>query len=1187
MAQLMGKNLGHQDLIWVVPCVGGVDYPEDQRAEPMSVNVLGNPYEVQVQYHVLRNITYVLLDAPVFRQQTKTEPYPPRMDDLDSAIYYSAWNQCIALAIKRFPIDLYHINDYHGSVAPLYLFPQTIPACLSLHNAEFQGLWPMRTQKEREEVCSVFNLDPELAARYVQFGEVFNLLHSGASYLRVHQQGFGAVGVSKKYGKRSYARYPIFWGLKKVGNLPNPDPSDTGDWNKELPKEEDIRVDPNFEAARGELKRQAQEWAGLDQNPNADLLVFVGRWSMQKGVDLIADVFPAVLEERENVQLICVGPVIDLYGKFAALKLEKMMKLYPGRVFSKPKFTALPPYIFSGAEFALIPSRDEPFGLVAVEFGRKGALGIGARVGGLGQMPGWWYTVESTTTTHLLHQFKLAIEGALNSKPEVRAMMRARSAKQRFPVAQWVEDLEILQTTAIRIHNKEVSKSHRESMTPSGYSTPTGSGMMHSMIRPSGDMTPTGMMTPPIAHSSYANLNRLSAVGPQSRNTIVYSRDPSPGGDEKPTSGLSRKLSLGVRSGPGHLAAPERRGRRRLQKSTPSSVPEGDENVGMAVTDIDDDDDDDDIIPSYYGEDEYTLTQEQAEASRRMAILHDQGAPPLPPINPDYLTPRQSSFGGGSSPGLHRVPPQSPPSLPGTPGVDEGLLPPKPFVDPSNRLSNASVLSVDSVVGDKKDFKLQKVDPFFTDSTGEYYHMFEKRLEDLNGHNSESNLCIEDFLVKSEKKWFDKFRDARLGRHQSPAPSIFRSKRHSRAPSPAGSIFNEDLDSRGSGSGSDGNKEGSLPDEFLLGKDYVPPTGLKKWMQLRIGDWPVYSFFLGFGQIIAANSYQITLLTGEVGQTAEKLYFIASIYLVTSIMWWFAFRSFKSIVALSTPFLFYGMAFFLIGSAHFSNSTSARGWIQNVGTGLYALASSSGSVFFALNFGDEGGAPVKAWVFRACVIQGTQQAYVVALWFWGSTLTKKTQAGIIDATPIADTWTMSAITFPIAVALWAIGLLMFFGLPDYYRQAPGKVPSFYKSIFRRKVILWFFVAVVIQNFFLSAPYGRNWNCKSSQVLCLTFTNIHTVLWSSNHAKAWQIVILVVFFFGFIVSDWSGRCCEHELIRNSGPCSSGYSAFSRKITAGSCRSLPSAWALQDGLKSGGARAISDSTCHGLADTPRVL
>ena len=116
--------------------------------------------------------------------------------------------------------------------------------------------------------------------------------------------------------------------------------------------------------------------------------MFVGRWSQQKGVDLIADVFFSILEENPRVQLICIGPVIDLYGKFAALKLGKMMAKYPGRVFSKPEFTALPPYIFSGAEFALIPSRDEPFGLVAVEFGRKGALGVGSRVGGLGQMPG-------------------------------------------------------------------------------------------------------------------------------------------------------------------------------------------------------------------------------------------------------------------------------------------------------------------------------------------------------------------------------------------------------------------------------------------------------------------------------------------------------------------------------------------------------------------------------------------------------------------------------------------------------------------------------------------------------------------------------------------------------------------------------------------------------------------------------
>ncbi|KUL82805.1 hypothetical protein ZTR_09604 [Talaromyces verruculosus] len=392
MAQLMGANLGHHNLIWVVPCVGVINYPVDEVAEPMKTKILDQSFLVHVQYHHLRNITYVLLDAPIFRAQSKSEPYPARMDDLDSAIYYSAWNSCIAETLQRFPVDLYHINDYHGAVAQLHLLPRTIPCCLSLHNAEFQGLWPMRTFQECEEISQIFNLNPVIVKKYVQFGDVFNLLHAAATYLQTHQNGFGAVGVSKKYGKRSWARYPIFWGLKEIGSLPNPDPSDTAELNQDSQVTE-AEVDPAFESMRSDMKSEAQKWAGLKHNPDAELFIFVGRWYMQKGIDLIADVFPSIMENSPPTQLICVGPVIDLYGRFAAIKLSKMMDMYPGRVFSRPQFTALPPCIFSGADFALIPSRDEPFGLVAVEFGRKGTLGVGSRVGGLGQMPGWWYTM--------------------------------------------------------------------------------------------------------------------------------------------------------------------------------------------------------------------------------------------------------------------------------------------------------------------------------------------------------------------------------------------------------------------------------------------------------------------------------------------------------------------------------------------------------------------------------------------------------------------------------------------------------------------------------------------------------------------------------------------------------------------------------------------------------------------------
>ena len=82
-------------------------------------------------------------------------------------------------------------------------------------------------------------------------------------------------------------------------------------------EKEEIKLlaDPKKDhAQRARLRMQAQEWAGLEVNPDADLFIFAGRWSQQKGVDLIADLFPTILEKHQNVQLICVGPVIGKFG---------------------------------------------------------------------------------------------------------------------------------------------------------------------------------------------------------------------------------------------------------------------------------------------------------------------------------------------------------------------------------------------------------------------------------------------------------------------------------------------------------------------------------------------------------------------------------------------------------------------------------------------------------------------------------------------------------------------------------------------------------------------------------------------------------------------------------------------------------------------------------------------------------
>ncbi|KAJ5639926.1 uncharacterized protein N7484_007788 [Penicillium longicatenatum] len=903
MAQLMGKNLPHHDIVWVVPCVGGVDYPIDTPVDPMSIAIGGTVYEVQVQYHKLRNITYVLLDAPIFCQQTKSEPYPPRMDDLRSAIYYSAWNNCIAETTKRFPIEIYHINDYHGALAPLYLLPRTIPCCLSLHNAEFQGLWPLRDQKELDEISEVFNLKIQVIRKYVQFGEVFNLLRAGASYLRVHQRGFGAVGVSNKYGDRSYARYPIFWGLKGIGKLPNADPSDTEPWDPEAESRQVIQVDPEYENSRGNDRCQAQKWAGLKVDPTAELFVFV-----------------MILGKHSNVQLICVGPVIDMYGKFAALKLQEMMTLYPGRVFSKPEFTALPPFIFTGAEFALIPSRDEPFGLVAVEFGRKGALGVGALVGGLGQMPGWWFPVESMTVKHLQKQFKAAIESAIGSKQSNRAMMRANSAKQRFPVARWVEDLDYLQLRSIRMHEEQNDPSRRK---------------------------PLIIQTP--------SLN-IDEMNPSPRSS----------GFELPAGTPIRSLSLGVRSGPGHQP-----------KTTVL-------HEGTALTPR---------LEEIADPDEQAMSTEEAEA------ILSRGASDNAEQN---RRGRSMSGVSSSSAGMAGL------------GINRAYS-----LAQRGRLRSTSVLSLDQIRATRESFSLENADPTFKDETGKYSRYFQDDDE-----------------------------------------------------------------------GNEFNWEDASAQEMLLPVSIQRPPAIQRWLSTRIVDWPIYSILLALGQIMAVNPSQITLFTGSESSPAA-LYILGSLYTITSCGWLLAFRRIPSLYILSLPFVLYSLAFFIIGVASFSPDASGQTWVYHIAAAFYIMGSSSGYLFFSLNFGDDGGSKIESWIYRACLIQGTQNIYVAALFFWGSELASTSRRGTFASPGVA-----AGITIPIAALLLTIAAALYTGLPKYYRQTPGKIPAFYKSIFRRRIIIWFSISVVLQNYFLSMPYQRNW----------------AYLWGSKYAPGWMVLLLALTFF---------------------------------------------------------------------------
>ncbi|KAI0035090.1 glycoside hydrolase family 13 and glycosyltransferase family 5 protein [Vararia minispora EC-137] len=992
MSSLMGKAMTDVDLVWVVPKVKDLEYPPGEPAEPFEVIIFGEPYLIEVETHRLDNITYVILDSPVFRAQTKADPYPARMDDLSSAIFYSTWNQAIAATVRKFPdIDIYHVNDYHGALVPIYLLPRVLPVCLSLHNAEFQGLWPLRTKEEMKEVCSAFNLSKEHCTKYVQFGNTFNLLHAAASFISVHQKSVGVAGVSDKYGKRSWARYPALWTLKHVDSLPNPDPEDIAALDEHAVKQVEVKWP--------ELERQAQEWAGIKQDPSADLFVFVGRWSKQKGVDLIADVMPSLLEKRPSIQLICVGPVIDLYGRFAAEKLNRLMQMYPDRVYSKPEFTALPPYLFSGADFALIPSRDEPFGLVAVEFGRKGALGVGSRLGGLGLMPGWWFPVELDSVAYMLSQLSKTIKLALKSTDEERAMLRARSAVQRFPVVEWRQRMEDFHARSINTsRHHAASNAWRPSF--GGLETTTQAIADHA------DWSPVHQQDP-----SQPGWERESAVGTPGIDTPgsgQWSQESlTPGGD--PFLRMPPKLGANDRS-----------------------------SVVSSASDVE--------AQDYF-------SQQQARQTGR----------------PDY-----GSFLDKANKQIAKDQKNAP-----DPFLE---APARPF-GAHSRVS--SVESIASIVDEKQNSPLNKAIVSFTDADGGVAHEFVEKLQALTPENSRKELSIEAFLQKSEEAFFEKVRKDKL----DAAASIRSSQRDSVWGTPAPSSYDHSRPVSPSFANSHyTDYDGPLVNEGDHA-NVVIMSGLQIAMSREIGGWPLYTIIIALGQVLCATSFQITLLSGQSQQDNVQLYVLGAVFLAASAVWYPLFCLKPSIWVLSAPWLFFGLAFFLIGIPSITTSLNfLHKSLSSVATWCYAVASAASFCFFGLNFGEEAGASTETWMLRACIVQGTQQVWVAALFFWGYKLNS-------SAGSTAPPWWVVPIVWPLAVMSFLFAYLMLYGLPEYYRQTPPKVPNFLKTLFRRRIVVWFLASEILRDYWLSGPYGKNWN----------------FLWNVNIPK-WQIAVLVVAFF---------------------------------------------------------------------------
>lgn len=231
----------------------------------------------------------------------------------------------------------------------------------------------------------------------------------------------------------------------------------------------------------------------------------------------------------------------------------------------------------------------------------------------------------------------------------------------------------------------------------------------------------------------------------------------------------------------------------------------------------------------------------------------------------------------------------------------------------------------------------------------------------LSAENSKSELSIERFLVKSEEAFFDRVKKEKI----SSAVSILSSRRNSSWGTPSlhydsgppcefhyeyapleltssAAPLGGPVDTR--------NYRGPLPN---------PQPLLMNAMQIRLAreikGWPVYTIILALGQMLGATSFQITLLSGQNYQGDIQLYVLGCVFFVASLIWYSLFRYKPSVYVLAYPWVFFGLAFFLVGLPSISDmfSTTAHDLLTSIATWCYAVASAAAFLFFGLNFGEE------------------------------------------------------------------------------------------------------------------------------------------------------------------------------------------------------------------------------------------
>lgn len=281
--------------------------------------------------------------------------------------------------------DLVHCHDWQTGLIPALLEdePGRPATVFTIHNLAYQGLFPRETFQKialPRRFWSYQSLEFYEQLCFIKGGLTYaDRLNTVSPNYAVEIQGeeFGC-GLEGVLSQRAGRLSGILNGIDAKAWNPATDPFIPGPFDS-----------ASIDRKSGN-KSALQRRMGLQRDAEVAVIAMVGRLVQQKGIDLVVDILPRLMDLP--LQLAILGSGEKKYEH----SLKQWSRLYPDRIalsigYDEP----LAHLIEAGADLFLMPSRFEPCGLTQMYSQRYGTVPIVHCVGGLAD------TVEDATATNL------------------------------------------------------------------------------------------------------------------------------------------------------------------------------------------------------------------------------------------------------------------------------------------------------------------------------------------------------------------------------------------------------------------------------------------------------------------------------------------------------------------------------------------------------------------------------------------------------------------------------------------------------------------------------------------------------------------------------------------------------------------------------------------------------------------